>query len=378
MKFKNLALALLGCTLLAGCGGRPDSIDGDFTVDFHDYVEKPLAEMPDKFYSEKRYVALHSDEQDLMIGEIGKVVLYGDRIYVSEQSYGPRSRHALIVHDAEGSAVAKIGNQGRGPGEYLQISDFDVDWQGRVHLMDGTFGNKKILIYDANGRFVEEKKLPFSAELIKCTPDGGFLMVISTWEESEGLAGRRFVKTNADLNVLNVAGEWDMSQVDNNFILGDGCLVATPDGIFSQHAPFDELYRLDEDGNITATWFLDLGRYGIPPENRGNLEALYDAGKMESFRIFGDFVAPAGRYLFGSMRDRGVMTTLVYDLETGVNYTLREEESTHFEGFIPISDGRLVSFFPYFDGETLPSDLPEALHAGVMSGDPLICLYELK
>ncbi len=100
---------------------------------------------------------------------------------------------------------------------------------------------------------------------------------------------------------------------------------------------------------------------------------------MDTFRYFGDFVAPWGRYIFGTMKDRGEIKTFVYDMEEGVNYTLdRAESGPLFESFLTISGGRLVVTFPTFDGETLPSDLPGALRSGVLSGNPLIGLYELK
>lgn len=377
MNLKNLLLAALGSGLLVSCGGRTGSPEGVVTVDFHDYVEKPLAELGDKFYTERRYVALHSDDSNLMIGDIGNVVLRGDKIYVNENGRGPNGRHVLVVHDSEGRAITKIGNKGRGPGEYLQISDFDVDTEGRIHIVDATYTVRKIFVYGPDGHLIEEKPLPFSINKLICTPDGGYQIVLATRQQSEDLNGRRFVKTDADLNVLNITGEWDASQIDENYILGNGCLVATPDGVFSQSAPYDNLYRLDADGNIAATWYLDLGPHAIPPEDRSNLGPLFESG-LGKFRFFYDFVAPAGRYIFGAMSDRGVMKSFVYDLETATNYTLTPDETTPFEGFINISDGRLIGFFPYFDGETLPSDLPAELRGGVLGGDPLLVLYTLR
>ena len=375
MNPKNLALAALVCAFMAGCGQRSGGAEGVVTVDFHSYEERQLAEMADPFYSGKRYVALHADDQELMIGEVGKIVLHGDRIYVSERAEGPRGRHILVVHDADGRALAKIGNRGRGPGEYLQISCFDVDAEGRIHIYDGNFGAKKIYIYAPDGKFIEERQLSFSADRFRCTPDGGYLMTVSTWEETEGLAGRRFAKTDAGMNVQNVAGEWDMSQVDNNVVLGEGCLISTPEGVFVIKSPDEHLYRLDGEGNVAATWILALGGYAIPPENRGNLEPLFESG-MEPYRFLMDLAVPWGKYILGSMYDRGEIKSFVYDTGAGINYTETHDGPV---GFNTISDGRLVSLLPYSgDKESLPGDLPSEMRAGVISGDPLLVLYSLK
>jgi hypothetical protein len=376
---KKIALAAVSLVLLVGCGRKSDGAEGVTTVDFHGYTEKPLSELGDRFYSGKRYVALHAADQSLMIGNVGKVVIHGDRIFVSEMALGPSGDHKLVVHDADGRAIAKIGNKGRGPGEYLQITDFDVDSRGRVHLLDQTFGVKKIFIFDADYKFIEEKKdLPFQMNLMKCTPDGGYLFVLSTWDESE-YAGKRFVKTDADLTVENTAGEYNMEQIDNNVVLGGyGSLVATSDGYYCQRTPEEETYRLDDDGNIVGTWFMDLGSRAIPEENRGDLMPLLESDKINSYSWFGPFVAPWGEYIFGGMIDGGERKSFVYDTSAGINYTQSAKEASDFGAFLTISDGRLVTFFPYFDGETFPSDLPPELRAGVTKGNPLLCLYELK
>ena len=378
MNLKKLTLTVLGCALLASCGGRGATADGVVNVDFHSYQERPLAEMTEPFFSSRRYVALHSDDQNLMIGEIGKVVLRGDRIYVSERGTGPNGRNVLVMHDDRGEALAAIGNKGRGPGEYLQIGDFDVDPEGRIHIYDSNVGSKKIFIYAPDGKFVGERQLPFSADQFRCTPDGGYLMTISTWEETEGLAGKRFVKTDADLNVLNVTGEWDPAQIDNNMRLGNDSFVILPEGTFSLKTPDETIYCLDDEGNITARWFLDLGSLAIPPADRSDLYSLYSVGKLDSFRILIDFIAPWGDHIFGRMRDRGETKSYVYDIKSGVNYTSTSDGAALYERFKGISDGRLIASFPAFDGETLPAGLPEEMRARVLSGDPLLVLYSLK
>jgi hypothetical protein len=78
------------------------------------------------------------------------------------------------------------------------------------------------------------------------------------------------------------------------------------------------------------------------------------------------------------MLDRGEPKSFVYDTRAEVNSTVDRVAAVDFGAFLTISDGRLVSIFPYFDGETFPSDLPAELRAGVADGDPLLCLYELK
>jgi hypothetical protein len=91
-----------------------------------------------------------------------------------------------------------------------------------------------------------------------------------------------------------------------------------------------------------------------------------------------DFVAPWEKYIFGTMLDKGEVESFVYDTRAEVNYTLDSKASVDFGRFLTISDGRLITHFPYFDGETFPADLPTDLRPAVTSGAPLLCLYKLK
>ncbi len=377
MNCKSVTLAAaVYCTLLAGCSQKPVGTEDVVTVDFHDYVEKSLSEMPDKFYSDKRYVALHTDNPDLWIGEIGKVVLHDNRIYVNERTWGEAGNHKLVMHDADGRAIAKIGTKGRGPGEYLQISDYDVDINGRVHLLDTTLDEKKVFIYTPDGNFVEEKRLPFNALKLKCTSDDGYLFALLPWGASE-YTGKRVIKTDADLLVTASASDFNMEQVDRRFFLGVG-LTSSSDGVACVRPPDENILLFDANGNIEKTIFCDFGKNTIPPAERGNLEPIVTTDRNKSYRHLTDFTVPWGKYIFGIMIDKGKRREYVYDIAAGVMYTVTKEEAGDCGAFTGISDGRLVTSFSDFDGETLPSDLPETLHTGVLNGDPLICLYELK
>ncbi len=58
MFFKSIACAAACCVFLSGCRSGSEFPEGVVTVNFHDYIEKPLSELPGAFHSGKRYVAL--------------------------------------------------------------------------------------------------------------------------------------------------------------------------------------------------------------------------------------------------------------------------------------------------------------------------------
>jgi hypothetical protein len=72
-----------------------------------------------------------------------KVISYDGLYYVLDFQRG------LYVFGAGGKYLRQIGNRGKGPGEYLEIRDFDIDKEGNILVLDF----KRILKYSSIGTF---------------------------------------------------------------------------------------------------------------------------------------------------------------------------------------------------------------------------------
>lgn len=68
---------------------------------------------------------------DARIGEIDKVVVTDDRIYVLDIFL----TQSVYVFDKQGKFLHKISRHGQGPGEYVQLFDMDIDSQGAINLL---------------------------------------------------------------------------------------------------------------------------------------------------------------------------------------------------------------------------------------------------
>ena len=60
-----------------------------------------------------------------------------------------------------GKGIGKVGNVGRAPEEYLNLTDFSINKDGNIHIIDGRLD--KMNIYDKNLNFITSQKLPFEA-----------------------------------------------------------------------------------------------------------------------------------------------------------------------------------------------------------------------
>ena len=106
-----------------------------------------------EFCTEVSYRRLQTDNLN-SIGTIDKMILHKNRIYILDSK-----TNKIFVYNKNGDFITQTNNNGRGPGEYLNISDFLIDsLNDNIELWDN--GNKKLIKMDRDCNFLNEK--PFS------------------------------------------------------------------------------------------------------------------------------------------------------------------------------------------------------------------------
>ena len=122
-------------------------LDGSYYV--IDLDDKKEVSLPLSLYFKNAQTIILETSKDCLIGDINEFQVFNGYIYVLD-AYKAKS---LYVFDIEGKFLRKIGTLGRGPGEYIQITDFTLDtenmfifvndWGNRIHKyqLDGTYVN---------------------------------------------------------------------------------------------------------------------------------------------------------------------------------------------------------------------------------------------
>jgi len=88
-------------------------------------------------------------------GASRRLFVYRDKIFIADRF---RSDPKLIVYDHTGNPIQIIGSYGRGPGEYVGLSDFVVDTlTNEVIIYDDH--QRKLIVYGIDGKFKREKSL---------------------------------------------------------------------------------------------------------------------------------------------------------------------------------------------------------------------------
>src|SRR5699024_11784575 len=98
----------------------------------------------------RSFVLFDDADPDFLFATMNSVKLYGERIYVLTRPRINASR--LLVFDQQGHGLLAIDRTGQGPEEYTQISRFDVDTAGNIHIIDGRLD--ELIVYGPDGTFV--------------------------------------------------------------------------------------------------------------------------------------------------------------------------------------------------------------------------------
>ena len=115
------------------------------------------------------YVKLQTTSESL-IGDIDKILFGRDRIIIIEKL----QRKSALLFTNDGKFIRKIGKEGNGPGEYVNLRDIAIDFDnGMIVLMDD-FG-RKILYFDLDGNYLYYKKLYYYSVGFSILDNGCFI-----------------------------------------------------------------------------------------------------------------------------------------------------------------------------------------------------------
>jgi len=122
------------------------------SVNFEDYLYSES--MSEKILSSTHFVQLETNE-NCLIGEIKEIVVLPERIFVLDED---KSR-AVFIFDAQGKWINTISRYGRGPDEYMEVTNIFFDDDAQLLNLVCRF-DQKIMMFDINGELVRQQKLP--------------------------------------------------------------------------------------------------------------------------------------------------------------------------------------------------------------------------
>lgn len=205
-----------------------------------------------------RYVLLnYSDSLPLVNPYI--VRFSEDKIFVSD-----RVLENILVFDREGNYVYGFLSTGEGPGEFIQVDDFQLT-DRLIHIQDNRL--RKILTFTIEGNFVSERKNPIPSSNSFLSEDFG-LHFMNNFKYGDGF---NFIREDEDQTITGYFKIPDKlvglkTALKNGFIISpatDEILLGIPNS--------NKVAFFDSEGYLARTLDIDLGRSGVSDDLRSKL-----------------------------------------------------------------------------------------------------------
>lgn len=141
---KNIYLFILIILTFWSCDNVKTSSISNTNVQIFD-LENGADGLSDSLKIEElKYIPLETRSECLM-SSIRKILVKDNKIYILDNDVA----NSIFVFSLEGKFIYKINKPGKGPGEYVSLSDFDVDNFGNIFVNDQM--SRKIIKYSNSG-----------------------------------------------------------------------------------------------------------------------------------------------------------------------------------------------------------------------------------
>ena len=170
-------IALLASSCRSDNHASNASISSDTLTEYRIDLTDPADISVRDLWTHIEIVPLETGEQSLISTPV-KIQHRNNTYYVLD-----RDQNALLIFSDEGLFINKIQQQGRGPGEYLQIDDFEINpFTGNIELLNP---RGEILVYDPDCNFIEKINIPLRAShfFTSLSPDS--VVIYSIFEDKK-------------------------------------------------------------------------------------------------------------------------------------------------------------------------------------------------
>ncbi|MDC1105988.1 BF3164 family lipoprotein [Prolixibacteraceae bacterium] len=259
---KKSILSLIIMLLLFGCSSKQSS-DG-FQGKVLDCEKKEPFDMLDKI-DHIEFVKLEQNKKSIF--GFGTNVKYIHGFYYAMNIVdGGR----VLVFDPKGKFIRKIGRKGRGPGELIRPTAFDVDDHGNVYIVGGR--RLKVVKYNRNNKFISEVKLDFLGKGFRVLSDDKFVFLAN-----KGQSDYQILVTDQQCNILKKYFKYPEDYVDKDIDFYR--FSNAKDGVNYIHRQNQEIYNITSDGDLVPLYKLDFGCFRLSDEYRNDPCKLMKAGR---------------------------------------------------------------------------------------------------
>lgn len=257
------------------------------------------------------YIRL-SDKPEAIVGAINKIDFIDHSIYILDRD----KTKSLKKFTSTGEFICQIGNNGEGPQEYVQPTDYTIT-EKEIIIYDQF--KQQMLFYEHNGNFLKSKKAPFL-----------FL-------EFHQFSSNQFIyyALDQDNDHLQSIVNNAIFESDSNFVLKQRGFSRKKDmyqNLFVEHSfskvgnkvffnPIynDTIFSISKNGSIQIEYILDFGNRKLPKEYKlkENSKKLYSAYDENYYNIFAGSYVVLDDFLYFTFSRKHSVYECIYSKSTG-------------------------------------------------------------
>jgi hypothetical protein len=261
MKFSRLTIQAAILFICIGCSNNQKQENSIQVIDIESNVDNWEVANLSSFAKSIRYVPLESNDS-LFLRGLGFRVISGNLILI-------RDSENCLLYDAEGNFISKIGNKGRGPGEYITISEMGIGdgYKPRIYIayivdileynIDGSFINK----YDKS-LLINDTSAVLNWQIIR---DSLFFGHVSN---NTGKVKFKAVIKDKYGNILHAFKNYDLLQGRPSSLEREANIYQFKDLIYYKELNNDTLFYLNKNNELISEYAFKLGEFKVPNSER--------------------------------------------------------------------------------------------------------------
>lgn len=290
------------CMTALSCGNQSGEKSVIKTIKLNELHERTFS-WETLFGENLKVIELQDTSKEYSFMEISKLVCWKDRIYISDWK-----TRRIIIFGQDGQPVSVLNKRGRGSEEYLQVTDFDVDDNGGMWILDGQ--KDVILHYSSEGKFLSQNKTGECHYSYISFDAGQLLLGVALWDKTEN-SGYAAVLADTSLNVLARYGK-KPDVYDPEFEFPNVGFSKVGKSIML-NMPIDDCVSVFEDKKYKGEYFFDFGGKRVPDEIRKAV--MPNMKNIVKYLFLVNCSAVVGDVAFGTMMDCGTPVDFIVDMK---------------------------------------------------------------
>ena len=260
-----LLIMLISCQNTKKCTTETSNL---ITVDLEQVKEYEL----NQIFKNIEVAALETNDSSLL-GHINKILVSANKVFISD-----KLQKTIIWFDFNGSYLGRLKKIGRGPDEFLDISDFEYNnYNNTLELTDA----RVLREYNLKGEMISRHNIYaqtklFAHSIARIDPDR--IAFLSEFDKAGAVVYS--TKKKKVLFREQLFPEW---QSDAPFFKGQGSLFSSETNAILTSGYTSKTFSGDKNGYHTLHNF-DFGEYNFNPGEIGNKELILNTKSKKAIK----------------------------------------------------------------------------------------------